>query len=189
MMHFASSFDWTIPFHRRKESSSLFTRRSSASSSSKHEIGARKRMACASSKYGYHAARYVYKEDNHGVSTCASIRKGTPALQSEREQREEEREDKGGTVEECQESRERRTHRSPRPAHIIDHPFAAHILRRTCPLCTQSRRRQLAHSHSARAWGAKNGICYAPHFSITSMYSCTPTVRRRERTTSSSEGS
>lgn len=59
MMHLASSFDWTIPFQSRNESSSRFTRRSSASSSSKHEIGARKRIAFASSKNGYQAARYV----------------------------------------------------------------------------------------------------------------------------------
>ena len=62
MMHLASSLDWMMPFQSRNESSSLFTRRSSASSSSKHEMGARNKIAFASSKYGYHAARCDQEE-------------------------------------------------------------------------------------------------------------------------------
>lgn len=56
-MHFVRSLDETIAFQRMNESSRRLTRRSSVRTSSKHEIGARNRIACASSKYGSHAAR------------------------------------------------------------------------------------------------------------------------------------
>lgn len=57
IVHLVSSFDATIDFQRTTESLSRFTRRSSASFSSKQEIGARNRSALTSSKYGSHAAR------------------------------------------------------------------------------------------------------------------------------------
>lgn len=77
-MQLARSLDWTMAFQRRKESSRRLTRLSSCRSSSKHEIGARKRIALASSKYGNHAARC------HPHVTVSDRRNGRPEASTDR---------------------------------------------------------------------------------------------------------
>ena len=62
MVQFSSSFEPTMDFQRTTESFRRLTWRSSASFSSKQDIGAKNRMAWTSSKYGSHACRWIERQ-------------------------------------------------------------------------------------------------------------------------------